>query len=106
MWCHNRINTFFVYIEAMSAVSDRPPKNVNSDVELHLNIWLLPFLVFTFAILYFFTGFRGWLIFFIGTVGVWLLARLWVGSLKRNLHVERKLNIAWATVGDRSEDVV
>jgi uncharacterized protein (DUF58 family) len=81
-------------------VSDRQPKNVKSEAELHLNILLLPIMVGLFAILYLFTGFRGWLIFFIGTAGAWLLARLWVGSLKHNLHIERKLHLAWATVGD------
>jgi uncharacterized protein (DUF58 family) len=81
-------------------VSDRQPKNVKSEAELHLNIWLLPIMVGLFAVLYGLTGFRGWLIFFIGTGGAWLLARLWAGSLKRNLHIERKLHLAWATAGD------
>jgi uncharacterized protein (DUF58 family) len=73
---------------------------MKSQTELHLNIWLLPIMVGLFAILYAITGFRGWLIFFTGTAGAWLLARLWAGSLRRNLHIERKLHLAWATVGD------
>ena len=81
-------------------MSDRVPKKMQSDAEFHLNIWLLPIMVGLFAFLYAITGFRGWLIFFTGTAGAWLLARLWVGSLKRNLHIERKLDLAWATVGD------
>src|SRR5512139_2928355 len=81
-------------------VSDKLPKNVKKEAELNLNIWLLPIIVGLFAILYAITGFRGWLIFFIGTAGAWLLAWLWVSSLKRNLHIERELHLAWATVGD------
>jgi uncharacterized protein (DUF58 family) len=73
---------------------------MKSEAELHLNIWLLPFLVGLFAVLYAVTGFRGWLIFFTGSAGAWLLARLWVGSLRHHLHIERKLQLAWATVGD------
>jgi uncharacterized protein (DUF58 family) len=81
-------------------VSDRLFKSIKSEAEFHLNSWLLPIMAGTFAVLYAFTGFRGWLIFFIGTAGAWLLAWLWVHSLKRNLHIERKLHLAWATVGD------
>jgi len=53
-----------------------------------------------FAVLYALTGFRGWFIFFIGSACVWLLALLWVASLRHNLHIERNLHLAWATVGD------
>jgi uncharacterized protein (DUF58 family) len=69
-------------------------------VKRHLNLPLLPFLVAALAILYLLTGFKGWLAFFIGTAGAWLIAWLWVLSLERNLRVERKIHLAWATVGE------
>jgi uncharacterized protein (DUF58 family) len=81
-------------------VSDRPPLIESSESEIQLNSWLLPLLTVVFAVLYALTDFRGWLIFFIGSAGVWLLALLWVASLRHNLHIERKLHLAWATVGD------
>lgn len=81
-------------------MSNKRQPNNQRETELHLNLWLLPFLIGTFAVFYGLTGYRGWLVFFIGTTGVWMLALLWVHSLKRNLHVERKLHLAWATVGD------
>jgi uncharacterized protein (DUF58 family) len=52
------------------------------------------------AVLYLVTGFRGWLIFTIGTAGAWLTAVLWIYSLERNLWIERKIHFAWATVGE------
>jgi uncharacterized protein (DUF58 family) len=81
-------------------VSDKSLKDNNTEAKLQFNIWLLPLLLGVLAVLYGLTGFRGWLIFFIGSAGVWLLALLWVVSLKHNLYIERKLHLAWATVGD------
>jgi uncharacterized protein (DUF58 family) len=72
--------------------------------ELRLNTWLLPLLILIFLALYLLTGFRGWLIFLLGTAGVWLLALVWVVSLRRNLRVERNLHLAWATVGDSVQE--
>jgi uncharacterized protein (DUF58 family) len=68
--------------------------------ERHLNTWFLPVCVAVFAILYIWTGYRGWLAFLSGTGGVWLLATLWVYFLQRGLSIERKVHLAWATVGD------
>jgi uncharacterized protein (DUF58 family) len=68
--------------------------------EIHLNARLLPILATLFAILYGVTGYRGWLVFFIGTGGAWMLALLWVLSLKRGLSIERNIHLAWATVGE------
>jgi uncharacterized protein (DUF58 family) len=82
------------------SVSEDPSRNTKNKAELRLNTWLLPLLVGVFLILYVLTGYRGWLIFFIGSAGVWLMALLWVASLRHNLHIERKLHLAWATVGD------
>ncbi len=78
----------------------KPPDLIHRQVKIHLNVWLLPILVAALGILYVLTGFRGWLIFFIGTAGAWLVAFLWIRSVKRNLTIERKINLAWATVGE------
>lgn len=85
-------------------MSDKSSKIEGNRAEVQLNSWLLPLLAGTFAVFYAFTGYRGWLIFFIGSAGVWLLALLWVASLRRNLHIERKLHLAWATVGDSAHE--
>src|SRR5512135_2985410 len=69
-------------------------------VERHLNLRLLPILVVVLAALYILTGFRGWLVFAIGTAGAWLMAGLWIYSMERNLSIERKIHLAWATVGE------
>jgi len=66
----------------------------------HLNGWLLPVLVLFLFSLYVFTGFRGWLVFFIGFGGIWLVAFLWTFSLERNLWVGRRIHQAWAKVGE------
>jgi len=68
--------------------------------ELRLNTWLLPVWAAIFIVLYALTGYRGWLVFVIGTAGAWLTAAVWVYSLKRGLAVERTLHLAWATVGE------
>jgi uncharacterized protein (DUF58 family) len=81
-------------------VSDEPSKNPHRETERHLNTWLLPVWVGILVVLYSLTGYRGWLVFFLGTAGAWLLAVLWVRSLERNLSIERKIHLAWASVGD------
>lgn len=83
---------------------EKTPKQKFNQTELQFNTWLLPFLVAGSGVLYILTTFRGWLIFFIGFAGVWLLALLWVNSLKRNLHLDRKLHLAWATAGDSVQE--
>jgi len=67
--------------------------------ERRLNARLLPVFVGILTILYGLTGYRGWLVFLLGTGGVWLLAFLWVYSLERGLSIQRKIHLAWATVG-------
>jgi uncharacterized protein (DUF58 family) len=78
----------------------KPDKATPRDAEIHLNIWLLPVCSGVFAVLYGLTSYRGWLVFFIGVTLAWLLALFWVRMLARNLHIERELHLAWATVGD------
>jgi uncharacterized protein (DUF58 family) len=69
-------------------------------IERELNVKLLPGLVVIFGILYLLTGFRGWLVFFIGMLGLWLLAVLWINALEHSLSIERRIHLAWATVGE------
>ncbi len=78
---------------------ERSPKRIKH-IEWHLNLYLLPLLVAALVVLYILTGYRGWLIFAIGTGGAWLTAIVWVQALVRNLSIERKINLAWATVGE------
>jgi uncharacterized protein (DUF58 family) len=85
--------------ELKSKETDRVPVTQRK-TEIRLNTRLLPILAALFAILYGLTGYRGWLVFFIGTGGAWLLAILWVLSLKRGLSIERNIHLAWATVGE------
>jgi uncharacterized protein (DUF58 family) len=70
------------------------------EIERHLNVWLLPVSGVILLILYLLTSYKGWLIFTIGIGGAWLVALLWILSLERTLHIERKINLAWATVGE------
>jgi uncharacterized protein (DUF58 family) len=76
------------------------PKNIDRVDERHLNLRLLPVLIGVFGVLYGLTGFRGWLVFFLGTAGLWLLAALWISFLVRGISIERRIHITWATVGD------
>ncbi len=75
-------------------------KHAQPKTERRLNARLLPVFVGVLAGLYGLTGYRGWLVFLIGMAGVWLLAALWIRSLERGLSLERKIHLAWATVGD------
>jgi uncharacterized protein (DUF58 family) len=75
-------------------------KGFTDKSERQLNVRLLPVFVVLLAILYVLTRYRGWLVFLIGTAGVWLLAFLWVYSLEHGLSIERKIHLAWANVGD------
>ena len=81
-------------------MSKRQSEDNERQTERRLNTWLLPVFVVAFAILYVWTGYRGWLVFLIGTGGAWSLAALWIHTLERGLSIERKLHLAWATVGD------
>jgi uncharacterized protein (DUF58 family) len=76
------------------------PEGSGSKTELHLNVRLLPVWVGILVVLYAITGYRGWLVFLLGTAGAWFLAGVWIYTLKRGLRIERKLHLAWATVGD------
>lgn len=81
-------------------MGEQPEEKTQRTRDLHLNQPLLPVLAGVFGLLYLLTAYRGWLIFFTGTAGAWLLAWLWVQALARGLVIERKIHLAWATVGD------
>lgn len=81
-------------------MKDIRPTTDSRTVKRELNVKSLPALVALFGILYTLTGFRGWLVFFIGTLGLWLLAALWTYSLEHSLSIERRIHLAWAMVGD------
>jgi uncharacterized protein (DUF58 family) len=82
------------------SLSIKPSIKPTRQVERRLDQWLLPILVGGLAVLYLLTGFRGWLIFLVGTAGAWLMAIVWIYSLQRNLSIERKIHLPWATVGE------
>jgi uncharacterized protein (DUF58 family) len=81
-------------------ISKKTSEKSVRQVERQLNLRIFPILIVILAILYLLTSFRGWLVFFIGTAGAWLIAWLWIHSLERNLSIDRKINYAWATVGE------
>ena len=81
-------------------MSDKRPQASQRKVAFYLNPWLLSFWVGIFIVLYLLSGYRGYLVLFVGSAGAWLLAFFWVRSLSRNLRIERKLHLAWARVGD------
>ena len=87
-------------MKSMKLLPKKSSKDTTRQIERHLNVRLLPVLVFVLSIAYILTGFRGWLVFAIGTAGAWLTAWLWIYSMQRNLWIERKIHLAWATVGE------
>jgi len=87
-------------IEDETAQKNTRPTTDIRTVQRELNVKSLPALVGIFGILYMLTGYRGWLVFFIGMAGLWMLAVLWIYILEHNLSIERKIQLAWATVGD------
>lgn len=78
----------------------KPVDDPSREAKIRLNAGLLPLCSVIFGILYALTGYRGWLGLFIGVTLVLALAWFWVRSLARNLHIQRQLHLAWATVGD------
>ncbi len=78
----------------------KTPGNTRRRVERHLNLPLLPVVAVTLAIIYGLTGYRGWLIFAIGTAGAWVIALVWLYSMQRTISIERNIHLAWATVGE------
>ena len=84
----------------MKLINKKSSTNSGQQSKLHLKLPLLPILAIILGILYILTSFRGWLIFFIGIGGAWLIAWIWMRSIQRNLSVERKIHLAWATVGE------
>jgi uncharacterized protein (DUF58 family) len=81
-------------------VRKRPSVKTIPTSKRQLQARLLPVMVGTVGLFYFLTGFRGWLVFLIGLSGVWLFAITWVVALQRGLHIERKIHLPWAHVGE------
>jgi uncharacterized protein (DUF58 family) len=86
-------------------LAKRLKKNRQSDQtqlfsERRLEAKLVPVTAIIFGALYALSGYRGWLVFMIGLLGVWFVAAIWVQVLNRGLRVERKIHLAWAQVGD------
>jgi uncharacterized protein (DUF58 family) len=78
----------------------KQPKHMDRNVERRLNQPLMPALAVILAVLYVVTGFKGWLVFFVGLGGAWLIAWLWISAMARNLRIERTIHLSWATVGE------
>ncbi len=78
----------------------RRPQDTHPRPERQLNAKLLPFLIILFAALYALTGYRGWLAFLIGFGGAWLLGAVWIRIIEQGLRVVRKIDLAWAHVGE------
>jgi uncharacterized protein (DUF58 family) len=96
----NVVYAFGTLLTTWLGMNNRQLKGSVQKSERQLNMRLLPVFVGALAILYGLTGYRGWLVFLIGTAGLWLLSFLWVYSLERGLSIERKIHLAWANVGD------
>jgi len=94
------ICAFGTLLSTLPGMNDKHLKETVEKSKRQLNVRLLPVFVGALAVLYGLTGYRGWLVFLIGTGGVWLLAFLWVHSLERGLSIERNVHLAWASVGD------
>ena len=84
----------------MEHLHKKQPEHIGRNIEHHLNQPLLPILAAILGVLYVVTGFKGWLIFFVGLGGAWLIAWLWISAMASNLRVERKIHMSWATVGE------
>jgi len=84
----------------MKFLNEKDSKKSLRQVERHLNLRLLPIWIGVLAILYILTGFRGWLVFFLGTAGALMIALIWIHSMERNLWIKRKIHLAWVTVGE------
>jgi uncharacterized protein (DUF58 family) len=77
-----------------------PRNTTRPKPERQLNAKLLPLLVILFAALYALTGYRGWLAFLVGFGGAWLLGAVWTFIIARDLSIVRKIDLAWAHVGE------
>jgi uncharacterized protein (DUF58 family) len=87
-------------VSGRQTVDERALPDNRPTSKRRLNVRLLPVSVVVFALLYALTGYRGWLVFFAGTSGVWLLAWVWLRSLEKGLSVERQVHLAWANAGE------
>jgi len=73
-----------------------------AEIRLHSPAW--PLLTGLLLLLQLLRPDRVWVILLVGLGGAWLVAALWVRSLRRNLHIEREVRFGWAQVGDRLQE--
>jgi uncharacterized protein (DUF58 family) len=78
--------------------------DLKGQVQVRVNVWLLPVLVALLLVIQMFAPYRGWAILLIGLGGALLVSFLWVRSLARGLRFTREMRYGWAQVGDRLEE--
>ncbi|MFZ6026092.1 MAG: DUF58 domain-containing protein [Chloroflexota bacterium] len=71
---------------------------------MRLNNRLLPVLTAIVALMQLVDGTRIWLLLLVSLGGAWLVAYLWVRSLRRTLRLKREMRFGWAQVGDTLEE--
>ena len=74
------------------------------EVQLTLNLRLLPALVAVVLLFHLVAPYRGWMILLVALGGALAIGYLWVGSLARSLRLSREMRYGWAQVGDRVEE--
>lgn len=85
----------------------RPARSVRgSDVEvqLTLNLRVLPASIVVVLVLQLIAPYRGWMILLVALGGALATGYLWVRSLARGLRLTREMRYGWAQVGDRVEE--
>ena len=71
---------------------------------VRLNSLLLPFLTLAVVVMQLLDPSKIWPALIVAFGGLWLIAGLWAGSLKKNLRLTREVRFAWAQVGDALEE--
>jgi uncharacterized protein (DUF58 family) len=85
-------------------MSEQRTPDLRSQVQVRLNVWLLPVLVGLLLVMQIVAPFRGWLILLVGLGGALLISFFWIRSLARGLRLTREMRFGWAQVGDRLEE--
>ena len=96
----NPVTTALLAAFRPKAGSSFPATNVK--IRLRSHLW--PILAVLLLSLEFVWPSRAWVIMLFILGGAWLLATLWVRSLRRGLHFQREKRYGWARVGDRLQE--
>ena len=80
----------------------RPETPRQAEIRLRSPAW--PLLTGLVLLLQLLRPDRVWMVLLVGLGGAWLVAALWVRSLRRNLRFEREVRFGWAQVGDRLQE--